>query len=215
LAVYGYSKDYPAERAYRDARIARIYEGTNEINRIVIGSQLLRRAAAGELALFEAGADAVVLGLAAGETLNQTQANIAFSDELLLLRSAKSMTLASIRATHNAFGDAARNEQEVIALIAEMVMDVYAMESALLRTQRLMTDRGIEATHIQSDITRVFVRDAASRVEKAARAIAAELEDEKSSAALDELAQRFPMHSIAARRRIADAVIDAGRYFLS
>jgi alkylation response protein AidB-like acyl-CoA dehydrogenase len=212
---YGYSKDYPAERAYRDARIARIYEGTNEINRIVIGSQLLRRAAAGELALFEAGADAVVLGLAAGETLNQTQANIAFSDELLLLRSAKSMTLASIRATHNAFGDAARNEQEVIALIAEMVMDVYAMESALLRTQRLMTDRGIEATHIQSDITRVFVRDAASRVEKAARAIAAELEDEKSSAALDELAQRFPMHSIAARRRIADAVIDAGRYFLS
>ena len=212
---YGYSKDYPAERAYRDARIARIYEGTNEINRIVIGSQLLRRAAAGELALFEAAANAVDLGLAAGETLNQTRANIAFSDELLLLRSAKSMTLTSIGAAHKAFGDAARNEQEVIALIAEMVMDVYAMESTLLRTQQLMTDRGIEATHIQSDITRVFVRDAASRVEKAARAIAAELEDEKSSAALDELAQRFPMKSIAAHRGIADAVIDAGRYFLS
>jgi alkylation response protein AidB-like acyl-CoA dehydrogenase len=212
---YGYSKDYPAERAYRDARIARIYEGTNEINRIVIGSQLLRRAAAGELALFEAATDATVLGLAAGETLNQTRANIIFSDELLLLRSAKSMTLTSIGAANKAFGDAARNEQEVIALIAEMVMDVYAMESTLLRTQRLMTDRGIEATHIQSEITRVFVRDAASRVEKAARAIAAELEDEKSSAALDELAQRFPVKSIAARRRIADAVIDAGRYFFS
>jgi len=212
---YGYSKDYPAERAYRDARIARIYEGTNEINRIVIGSQLLRRAAAGELALFEASASAPDLGLAAGETLNQTRANVAFSDELLLLRPAKTMTLTSIGAVHKAFGDAARNEQEVIALIAEMVMDVYAIESTLLRTQRLLTDRGIEGTNIQSDITRVFTRDATSRVERAARAIASELEDQKASEALDEIAQRSPIKSIAAHRRIADAVIEAGRYFLS
>ena len=212
---YGYSKDYPAERAYRDARIARIYEGTNEINRIVIGSQLLRRAAAGELALFDASASAPDLGLAAGETLNQTRANVAFSDELLLLRSAKTMTLTSIGAVHKAFGDGARNEQEVIALIAEMVMDVYAIESTLLRTQRLMTDRGIDATNVQSDITRVFIRDATSRVERAARAIASELEDQKASEALDEIAQRSPIKSIAARRRIADAVIEAGRYFLS
>jgi alkylation response protein AidB-like acyl-CoA dehydrogenase len=212
---YGYSKDYPAERAYRDARIARIYEGTNEINRIVIGSQLLRRAAAGELALFEASASAPDLGLAAGETLNQTRANVAFSDELLLLRSAKTMTLTSIGAVHKAFGDGARNEQEVIALIADMVMDVYAIESTLLRTQRLMTDRGIDGTNIQSDITRIFTRDATSRVERAARAIASELEDQKASEALDEIAQRSPIKSIAAHRRIADAVIEAGRYFLS
>jgi alkylation response protein AidB-like acyl-CoA dehydrogenase len=212
---YGYSKDYPAERAYRDARIARIYEGTNEINRIVIGSQLLRRAAASELDLFGEAASAVDLGLGTGETLNQTRANVAFSDELLLLRSAKVMTLASIGAVHKAFADAARKEQELIALIAEMVMDVYAMESTLLRTQRLLTDRGIEQTHIQSDITRVFARDAASRVEKAARAVMSELEDEKASESLDEIAQRFPMKSIVARRRIADAVIDAGKYFLS
>src|SRR5262245_4283591 len=212
---YGYSKDYPAERAYRDARIARIYEGTNEINRIVIGSQLLRRAAAGELALFEASGSAPDLGLAVGETLNQARANVAFSDELLLLRSAKTMTLNSIGSVHKAFGDAARNEQEVIALIAEMVMDVYAIESTLLRTQRLLTDRGIEGTNIQSDITRVFTRDATSRVERAARAIASEPEDQKASEALDEIAQRSPIKSIAAHRRIADAVIEAGRYFLS
>jgi alkylation response protein AidB-like acyl-CoA dehydrogenase len=143
---YGYSKDYPAERAYRDARIARIYEGTNEINRIVIGSQLLRRAGAGELALFEAAANAIDLGLGSGETLNQTRANIAFSEELLLLQSAKSMALASIGAANRAYGDGARNEQEVIAQIADMVMDVYAIESALLRTQRLLNDRGIGGT---------------------------------------------------------------------
>jgi alkylation response protein AidB-like acyl-CoA dehydrogenase len=212
---YGYSKDYPAERAYRDARIARIYEGTNEINRIVIGSQLLRRAAAGELALFEEAENATSLGLGAGETLNQTRANIAFSEELLLLQSAKAMTLASIGAAHRAYGDAARNEQEVIALISDMVMDVYAIESSLLRTQRLLNEKGIEATAVQADITRVFARDAAARVERAARAVASETEDAKCAEAIDELTHRSPMQSMAARRRIADAVINAGRYFLS
>jgi len=212
---YGYSKDYPAERAYRDARIARIYEGTNEINRIVIGSQLLRRAAAGELALFEEAANATSLGLGAGETLNQTRANIAFSEELLLLQSAKAMTLASIGAAHRAYGDAARNEQEVIALISDMVMDVYAIESSLLRTQRLLNDKGIEATTIQADITRVFAREAAARVERAASTVANETEDAKCSEAINELSHRSPMQAMAARRRIADAVINAGRYFLS
>jgi alkylation response protein AidB-like acyl-CoA dehydrogenase len=212
---YGYSKDYPAEQAYRDARVARIYEGTNEINRIVIGSQLLRRAAAGELALFEAAESATERGSAAADTLSQTTANVAFSEELSLVQAAKSMTLASIGAANRAYGDGARNEQEVIAHIADMVMDVYAMESALLRTQRLLTDRGVEKCHVQADITRVFTRDAASRVERAARAVASETEDEKCSAAIDGLAHRSPIKSIEARRRIADAVIQAGRYFLS
>jgi alkylation response protein AidB-like acyl-CoA dehydrogenase len=210
---YGYSKDYPAERAYRDARIARIYEGTNEINRIVIGTQLLRRAAKGELALFEAAESAIEP--VAGDTLDMTRANVAFGEELSLVKAAKSMTLASIAAAHRAYGDDARNEQEVIAHIADMVMDVYAMESALLRTQRLLTDRGIEKIGVQADITRVFARDAASRVERAAHAVASEIEDEQCSAAIDALAHRSSMKVIAARRRIADAVISAGRYFLS
>ena len=211
---YGYSKDYPAERAYRDARIARIYEGTNEINRIVIGSQLLRRAAAGDLALFAGANDATELGVGSSETLNQTRANVAFTDELLLLQAAKSMTLASIGAANRAYGDGARNEQEVIAQIADMVMAVYAMESALLRTQRLLTDRGIEGSLVQADITRVFARDASSLIEKAARAVASETEDEKCSAAIDVFTYRSPMKSMAARRRIADAVIRAGKYNL-
>ncbi|HZM88948.1 MAG TPA: acyl-CoA dehydrogenase family protein [Blastocatellia bacterium] len=211
---YGYSKDYPAERAYRDARIARIYEGTNEINRIVIGSQLLRRATAGELALFAAATDATELGVGSSETLSQTRANVAFTDELLLLQAAKSMTLASIGAANRAYGDGARNEQEVIAQIADMVMAVYAMESALLRTQRVLTDRGLEGSRVQADITRVFARDASSLIERAARAVASETEDEKCQTAIDELAHPSPMKSMAARRRIADAVIRAGKYNL-
>jgi alkylation response protein AidB-like acyl-CoA dehydrogenase len=212
---YGYSKDYPAERAYRDARIARIYEGTNEINRIVIGTQLLRRAAAGELALFEAAESAVKLRRSAGDTLSMNTANLAFTEEVTQVRSAKAMTLASISAANKAYGDGARNEQEVIALIADMVMDVYAMESALLRTQRLLGARGLANCTVQADITRVFVRDAALRIEKAARAVASEIDDEETAEAIDQFAQRSPMKSIAARRRIADAVINAGRYPLS
>jgi alkylation response protein AidB-like acyl-CoA dehydrogenase len=212
---YGYSKDYPAERAYRDARIARIYEGTNEINRIVIGTQLLRRAGSGELPLFEAAKPGIAPAVAAGDTLSLSAANLAFSEELLLVKSAKAMTLASIAAANRAYGDGARNEQEVIALIADMVMDVYAMESALLRTQRLLTDRGIEKISVQADITRVFARDAASRIERAALAVASETADDNCTATIEELAHRSPMKSIAARRRIAEGVIDAGRYYLS
>ncbi len=211
---YGYSKDYPAERAYRDARIARIYEGTNEINRIVIGTQLLRRAISGELSLFEA-AESAVKRRTAGDTLSMNTANLAFSEEVLMVRSAKSMTLASISAANRAYGDGARNEQEVIGLIAEMVMDVYAMESALLRTQRLLSGRGLENCGVQVDVTRVFAREAAVRVERAARAVASEIEDEECLAAIDQLVQHSSIKSIAARRRIADAVINAGRYFLS
>jgi alkylation response protein AidB-like acyl-CoA dehydrogenase len=212
---YGYSKDYPAERAYRDARIARIYEGTNEINRIVIGSQLFRRGASGELALFEAAERATQSTPAAADTLTKSPANLSFREELRLVGAAKTMTLASIGAAKRAYGDAARNEQEVIAQIADMVMDVYAMETALLRTQRLVTDRGIENIRAQADITRVFVRDAASRVERAARLVASETEDENCVAAIDRNVHRSPMKSFAARRRIADALIEAGRYYLS
>src|SRR5262244_280500 len=137
---YGYSKDYPAERAYRDARIARIYEGTNEINRIVIGSQLLRRAAAGELDLFGAAANAVDLGPGSGETLSLNKANIEFTEELLLIKAAKAMTVGALAGAARVYGDLARDQQEIIGLIAEMVMDTFAMESALLRTQRLIAE---------------------------------------------------------------------------
>lgn len=211
---YGYSKDYPAERAYRDARIARIYEGTNEINRIVIASQLLRRAKEGKLALFEAAVCIMAGERPSSDTLALSVANIVFADEVKLIKNAKAMTLAAIASAQRAYGDRARDEQEVLGLIADMVMDVYAMESALLRTQKRMADRGKEACAIQTDITHVYAREAALRIERAARMVVTETDDDKSAAMIDELAYRAPIQMIAARRRIADAIIDAGRYNL-
>jgi alkylation response protein AidB-like acyl-CoA dehydrogenase len=212
---YGYSKDYPAEQAYRDARIARIYEGTNEINRIVIATQLLRRAKAGELALFETAAPVNPVKPPASDTLELNVANKAFKREILMLGGAKSMTLLAIESVFRAYGENARDQQEALGLIADMVMDVYAMESALLRTRRLFDERGMEKCSVQADITHVFARDAALRIERAAQAVVTETEDENGAELIDQLVQHAPIKAIAARRRIADAVIQAGRYFLS
>jgi alkylation response protein AidB-like acyl-CoA dehydrogenase len=212
---YGYSKDYPAERAYRDARIARIYEGTNEINRIVIATQLLRRARAGQLALFEAAESAAGGEEQAADTMTLTAENVAFRDELRILAGAKAIALASISLAARVFGEDVRDQQEVLGLISEMAMDVYATESALLRTQQLIAQRGESAVEVQRDITRVFARDAASRIERAARSIASETGNATGlDQLIDRVGHRAPIKAIAARRRIADAVIDAGRYAL-
>jgi alkylation response protein AidB-like acyl-CoA dehydrogenase len=212
---YGYSKDYPAEQAYRDARISRIYEGTNEINRIVIATQLLRRAKAGELSFCEPAVRADPVKPPASETLEMNVANKAFKREILMLTAAKSMTLLALESVERAYGDNAREQQEALGLIADMVMDVYAMESGLLRTRRLFDERGLEKCLVQTDITRVFTRDAALRIERAARAVVTETGDEKSAELIDQLVEHVPLKAIAARRRIADAVIQAGKYFLS
>jgi alkylation response protein AidB-like acyl-CoA dehydrogenase len=213
---YGYSKDYPAERAYRDARIARIYEGTNEINRIVIASQLLRRAKTGELALFEAADNVAADAKPASDTLKLSFENVAFADEIKLMRGAKAMTLTSIASVARAYGDNARDEQECLGLIADMVMDVYAMESSILRAQKLMASRGEQFCSTQIDITRVFAREAASRIERAAQIAATETagSDSNIAATIEKLAHRAPIKMIAARRRIADSIIEAGRYNL-
>jgi len=208
---YGYSRDYPAERAYRDARIARIYEGTNEINRIVIGSQLLRRAKSGELPLLKA---ATVAG---GEiTISNRAGTSQTLEETKLLAASKALALASIARADRAYGERARDEQEVLGLIAEMVMDVYAMESTLLRTERLIEEGGAARSATQLDIARVFARDAAGRIERAARAVEAETTEGEPSSDFGGGSQAVnPIKAIAARRRIADSTIAAGRYNLS
>lgn len=213
---YGYSKDYPAERAYRDARIARIYEGTNEINRIVIATQLLKRANSGHLDLFDAADKAMRGEHPASDTLSLNIATAILSNELKMLVGAKAMTLLAIGSIAHVYRENARDEQEALALASDMVMDVYAMETGLLRTERLIAALGEDRASTQIDITRVFVRDAAARVERAARTVAVETSDghDGALASIDKLRHRAPFKVIAARRRIADAIIAANGYNL-
>jgi len=208
---YGFSKDYPAERSYRDARIARIYEGTNEINRIVIATQLLRRAKKGELPLMQSAEQ--LLGSTSSLSVDSDDP---FGDEKRLIKGAKAMTLVSFAEAFKVYGDAIREEQEVLGFIAEMAADTYAMESALLRTEKLIANQGSEKAAIQTDITRAFTREAAAKIERAARAIAAETatEGESIERSIDRFAHHAPLKAIRARRRVADAMIAAGKYCL-
>ncbi|HEX7809296.1 MAG TPA: acyl-CoA dehydrogenase family protein, partial [Thermoanaerobaculia bacterium] len=167
---YGYSKEYPAERAFRDARITRLYEGTNEINRMIIPTRLLRGS----------------LDAPTSDTLVSRGKRLVCA----LLRAAKSLP----------------EEQELLGHIADIAIDTYALESAQLRVAK----RG---SAVHRDVVDAFAEDAAGRIVKATRAATAFLGldlDEELRAIRD----RAQFDSIGARKRIADAMLAAGKYAL-
>jgi alkylation response protein AidB-like acyl-CoA dehydrogenase len=212
----GYSKDYPVERAYRDARISRIYEGTNEINRLIISGQMLRRAAKGELALFQAARKLMdeVLQPSLGEEI----ADGVFASERAALTNCKKAAIAVLGMAAQKYMTKVQEQQEVLAAASDIIMDLLAMESAILRTEKLVGIRGEESCAIQIDATRVFANDAIGRIEqhaKQALAAMAEGDELRTMLAMLRRYMRFtPVNTIAARRRIADSIIEAGRYNL-
>jgi len=210
---YGYSQEFPAERAYRDARITRIYEGTNEINRLIIPTRLLRNAAMSHLwtaESVESALDYPVSPTVSGETL--------FSAERDLVARAKRLVAFTLGRAQSVYGDALASEQEVLSHIADIIIEVYALESALLRTEKLVAARGEHDCATPVDITRVHASDAADRMEHSARQVVAALADNVEAGSLFAGVRRLASHAtfntVAARRRIADSVIKAGRYYL-
>ena len=210
---YGYSKEFPAERAYRDARITRIYEGTNEINRLIIPTRLLKNSAMARLFTCEnaqRALDYTTAALAPVETL--------FSAERDLLARAKRLVTFTLGRAKAVYGDALVSEQEVLGHIADITMEVYALESALLRTEKLVTARSEPDSATPVDITRVYASDAADRMEHSARQVMAALVDAGRVGPLLDEVQQLTRHTtfntVVARRRIADSVIKAGRYYL-
>lgn len=212
----GYSQEYPAERAYRDARINRIFEGTNEINRLLTTSMLLRRAVKGELALIPA-AKRLRDELLAFPSLEEETDELLGAEKKVVANSKKiALLLAGI--AMQKYREALAEEQEIVGAISDTVMEIYAMESALLRTLKLVATRGEEASRVPIDITQTYINDAIERIEgHAKRALAAMVEGDELKmqlAALRRLTKHTPINTVAARRRIAEAMIQAGRYTL-
>jgi alkylation response protein AidB-like acyl-CoA dehydrogenase len=210
----GYSKDYPVERAYRDARISRIYEGTNEINRLIISGQLLRRAAKGELALFQAARKLMEEVLQ--PSLGEETGDGVFSAERAALTNCKKAAIAVLGMAAQKYMNKVQEQQEILAAASDIIMDLLAMESAILRTEKLIGARGEQSVAVHIDATRVFANDAIQRIEhqaKQALAAMAEGDELRTMLAMLKRYMRFtPVNTIAARRRIADAIIEAGRY---
>jgi alkylation response protein AidB-like acyl-CoA dehydrogenase len=210
---YGYSADYPAEKAYRDARISRIYEGTNEINRMLIPGMLMKRALKGQLDLIPA-AKALQ-----DEIMNPS---LSFDDdegllanETRLSKNAKKVALMILGTAAQKYMADLQNQQEILLNCADIIMNAYAMETAVLRAKKIAS-RGIDASK-QIDMASVFCNDAMQKIEMIARnTIAAMAEGDEMKMLLVAL-KRFtknsaPVNTIAARQRIANALISANAY---
>jgi len=212
---YGYSADYPAEKAYRDSRINRIYEGTNEINRMLIPGQLLKRAMKGKLGLLQAGK------ALQDEILNP---QMAFDEDAGLLaaetklaKNAKKIALMVIGTAAQKYMMALQDQQEILMNAADIIMDAYQMETAILRAKKIAEKNGEDAAGRYIDMAAVFCNDAIQRIDmKARNTIAAMSEGDEMRTLLTAL-KRFtknnsPVNTVAARQRIADTLIGANTY---
>jgi alkylation response protein AidB-like acyl-CoA dehydrogenase len=211
---YGFHEDYPVARAYRDSRVNRIFEGTNEINRMLIIQMLMKRAMGGALPLIPAAmklADEVL----AGPSLEEGPTG-AFADEERALAQAKKTFLLAAGSAVQKFREKLAEEQEIVASLSNVVMEIYGMESVLRRTQKATAARGEAATSVMADAARAFIYSAGDRVEKEARiALVATLEGDMlrtQLAVLKRFSKREPVDVIAMRRRVADAVLAQDRY---
>ncbi|MBM3403891.1 MAG: acyl-CoA dehydrogenase [Bacteroidetes bacterium] len=210
----GYSAEVAVERGYRDSRINRIFEGTNEINRLLVVDTAMKRAMKGDFDLFGKAENLI-------RQLDQLQAEQAagldfFQEKMAVLRNIKNLSLLLIHGASAGFGKTMVTEQEVLNNLSDIIMDLYIAESMLLRVEKMKQIKGEEAIHLYREITATFIYDAASRARKSAmdaiNAFATPEESEKLLKASDKLTYVLPFNAKEARRKIAARLIEDNAY---
>ncbi|MGZ0086994.1 acyl-CoA dehydrogenase family protein [Geobacillus sp. YF-1] len=210
---YGFMQEYEIERAYRDSRINRIFEGTNEINRLLVPGMYLKKAVKGELPLFQKAQQLQeeLMMMAAEEP-----GSGALEQEKYLVRQAKKVALMVAGLAAQKYGQRIEEEQEVLVNIADIVSNVYAMESVLLRTEKAIQASGEEKNKQKVLYTQIFCQEAFNEIEAHAKETLVAVEQGDTLrmmlAALRRLTRHTPINVIAKKREAAAALIEAERY---
>ncbi|HWW85237.1 MAG TPA: acyl-CoA dehydrogenase family protein [Vicinamibacterales bacterium] len=209
----GFVSDYPAERQFRDSRVNRIFEGTNEINRLLIPGMLVRRALKGDLALIPA-AKALQDELL-GPSVFADESDSPLGNEQRAIESFKKIVLMVMGTALQTYGQKLSDEQEVLMYAADILMDTYAAESAVLRA-RAAINHASSRSALHTDAARVFVNDAALRIDAAAKQALASMAEGDTLrtllGALRRLTKTTPINTTTPRRRLADEAVSRGGY---
>jgi len=210
---YGYIQEYKVERIYRDSRINRIFEGTNEINRLLIPGTLVKKAMKGEIALLQKaqGLQNELLQLVPGQTFEG-----ALEQEAHFLDMSKKIFLLAGGLAVQKFGTKLEKEQELLSNLADMMIDIFALESALLRTKKHIARTSEEKAAGMIEMTQVFAYEAFQRIEALAKEILASVEAgdmlRMQLSVLKKLTRTSPVDTVALKRSIAARVVKNERY---
>ena len=213
----GYVRDYPAERYYRDARVKRIFEGTNEINRMLISGMLIRRALKRELPLIPAAKQLQDELLSPSAPATRSGDDEVLGEEIRIVSAFKKVAVMVLGTAMQTYGQKLNDEQEVLSYAADITIDTYAAESAVLRA-RAAGAAAHPRAGLHEAAARIFVNDAAQRLEGATRSALAAMADGDTLrillAALRRVLKVTPVNTVALRRRLAEATVERGRYTL-
>lgn len=210
---YGFMSEYEIENMYRDSRINRIFEGTNEINRLLIPDTLVKKAMKGELPLMQAAAS---LQEELMSYYPQEIEDAPLAAEKHLIDMTRKIILMVAGSALMKYQQAISKEQELLAFSADMLIELYAMDSVMKRTERAIAATGLENAQQKLEMTTVYVQEAFDRIEGWAKEALAAMEEGDDLrlrlSILKKLTRRTPINTVQLKRAIADRVIAAGEY---